>query len=86
MVLAAFLGYRQGEQEVHRLAVDGIEITTFEQFGDSSLNMQFSVWAVRESWLEMRNQMHLQVKAAFDAAGIEIPYPRRELYIKQQTT
>lgn len=52
----------------------------FLGFGDSSLDMQFSTWARRESWLEMRTAMHLEVKAAFDRAGIEIPFPHRTLY------
>ena len=52
----------------------------FKGFGESSLDMQFSVWAKRENWLEMRNQMHLEVKAAFDAAGVEIPFPHRTFY------
>ena len=49
-------------------------------FGESSLEMQFSVWAVRDQWLEMRNLMHQEIKAAFAAAGIEIPFPHRSLY------
>jgi small-conductance mechanosensitive channel len=57
----------------------------FMGFGDSSLDMQFSVWAQRETWLEMRNQMHLQVKAAFDAHGVEIPFPHRTLYTGSET-
>jgi small-conductance mechanosensitive channel len=52
----------------------------FLGYGDSALEMQFSVWAKRETWLEMRNQMHLEVKKAFDLAGIEIPFPHRTLY------
>jgi small-conductance mechanosensitive channel len=47
--------------------------------------MQFSVWAVREQWLEMRNALHLEVKAAFDAAGIEIPFPHLSLYAGSAT-
>ena len=54
----------------------------FRGFGESSLDMQFSIWATRENWLEMRNQMHLQVKAAFDAAGVEIPFPQRDLHVR----
>lgn len=57
----------------------------FLGFGDSALEMQFSVWAVREQWLEMRNTMHLEVKAAFDAAGIEIPFPHLSLYAGSAT-
>ncbi len=52
----------------------------FLGFGDSSLDLQFSVWATRENYIELRNTIHTEVKAAFDAAGIEIPFPHRSIY------
>lgn len=52
----------------------------FTGFADSSMNIQFSVWSKRENFLELRNTMQLEVKEAFDAAGIEIPFPHRTLY------
>ncbi len=52
----------------------------FQEFGDSALNLQFSVWAKRENYLALRNAMPEEVKKAFDAAGIEIPFPHRSLY------
>lgn len=54
-------------------------------FGDSSINIQFSVWAKRERWLEMKNAIHLEIKQAFDEAGIEIPFPHRSLYAGSRT-
>ena len=53
----------------------------FQGFGDSALNMQFSVWAKRENFLDLKNTIHEEIKAAFDAAGIEIPFPHRSLYV-----
>jgi small-conductance mechanosensitive channel len=52
----------------------------FQGFGDSSLNIQFSVWATRENFLALRNSITAEIKAAFDQAGIEIPFPHRSLY------
>jgi small-conductance mechanosensitive channel len=46
-------------------------------FGESSINYQFSVWVKRENFLELRNGMQRQIKEAFDAHGIEIPFPHR---------
>lgn len=60
--------------------VDPRPLFIFLGFGDSSLDMQLSVWAKRENFLEMRNEMHLQVKAAFDAHEVEIPFPHRTFY------
>jgi small-conductance mechanosensitive channel len=52
----------------------------FLGYGDSAVNMQFSVWARRENWLDLRNSILQEIKEAFDAAGIEIPFPHRSLY------
>ena len=52
----------------------------FLGFGDSSLNIQFSVWAARENFLPLRNSIQEEIKQAFDKAGVEIPFPHRSLY------
>ncbi len=57
----------------------------FLGFGDSSQDIQFSVWAKRENFLELRYTIHTDIKEAFDAAGIEIPFPHRSLYAGEAT-
>lgn len=57
----------------------------FQGFGDSSLDVQFSVWAARENFLPLRNSITAEIKRAFDAAGIEIPFPHRSLYAGEVT-
>ncbi len=57
----------------------------FLGFGDSGLDLQFSVWAARENFLTLRNTIHEEIKNAFDAAGIEIPFPHRSLYAGEAT-
>lgn len=52
----------------------------FQGFGDSSVDLQFSVWGARENYLELRNQISAAVKRRFDQEGIEIPFPHRTLY------
>lgn len=52
----------------------------FNGFGDSSMNLQFSVWGVRENFLELKNSIQREIKDAFDANGIDIPYPHRTLH------
>lgn len=52
----------------------------FKGFGDSSMDIQFSVWATRENYLEVKNSIQLEIKRAFDDAGIEIPFPHRSVY------
>jgi small-conductance mechanosensitive channel len=49
-------------------------------YGDSALEIQFSVWAARENFLPVRTSMYEEIKAAFDQNDIEIPFPHRTLY------
>ncbi len=55
-------------------------ILIFQGFGESSINLQFSVWAQREQFLELRNSIQIEIKKQFDRLGIEIPFPHRTLY------
>lgn len=57
----------------------------FTGFGESSLDIQFSVWARRENFLALRNSIAAEIKTAFDQAGIEIPFPHRSLYSGEAT-
>jgi len=52
----------------------------FQGFGDSSLDIQYSVWAKRENFLDLKNSIHEEIKNAFDEHGIEIPFPHRTIY------
>lgn len=52
----------------------------FEQFGSSSIDIKFAVWATRDDWLNMKNSMFESIKKRFDAEGIEIPFPHVTLY------
>ena len=52
----------------------------FGGFGDSAINLQFSVWSTKEQYLQLRNSMQNEVKRSFDEHNIEIPFPHRTLY------
>ncbi len=60
-------------------------LVIFQGFGDSSLNLQFSVWATRENFLEVRNTIPERLRKAFADAEIEIPFPHRSLYAGSET-
>lgn len=57
----------------------------FRGFGVSSIDIQFSVWVKREAYLNLSNSIQMEIKLAFDKAGIEIPYPHRTLYAGSAT-
>ncbi len=52
----------------------------FQGFGESSLDIQYSVWAKRENFLNLKNSIHEEIKNGFDEHGIEIPFPHRSIY------
>ena len=54
-------------------------------FGDSAVGLQLRVW-INEARRRMDTISYItdNVKEAFDAAGIEIPYPKRDIYIKRE--
>ncbi len=51
-----------------------------QQFGASSIDLQLSFWVRREDVREVRSEVLLAVKAAFDRENIEIPFPHMSLY------
>lgn len=54
-------------------------------FGESSVDIQFSVWSKRENFLALKNEMYQNIKKTFDEQGIEIPFPHVSLYVGSQS-
>jgi small-conductance mechanosensitive channel len=61
-------------------------VFVFRNFGDSALELQFSVWAVKEEYLALKNLMMKSIKLRFDEEGIEIPFPHRTIYTGSETS
>ena len=51
----------------------------FQSFGESAVNLQFSVWTARDNYLDLRNGLAEDIKEAFERERIEIPYPHRSI-------
>jgi len=67
--------------EKHPLCLDEPEpVVRFVNFGDSSLELLFAVWCVKDDYLKLKNEVMEQIKERFDSEGIEIPFPHRTLY------
>ncbi len=90
------VAYKEQIDEVRSLLLDVAEenplcleepapLIIFQGFGDSAVNLQFSVWSVRENFLKLRNTITEEIKGRFDDAGIEIPFPHRALYAGSAT-
>ena len=57
----------------------------FRGFGDSSLDFQLMVWISAPIFRgKVLDALNTNVYKALNAANIEIPYPKRDVYIKEQ--
>jgi len=85
------VAYKEDMEKVRRILMDvadrnalsldePVPLFIYKGYGDSALEIQFSVWAKRENFLPLRNRIYEEIKVAFDANGIEIPFPHRTLY------
>jgi potassium-dependent mechanosensitive channel len=58
-------------------------VVLFQSFGDSSLNFEVRAWTARfEEWAAVHSQVGVAVNAALKAAGIEIPFPQRDVTLR----
>jgi small-conductance mechanosensitive channel len=55
-------------------------------FADSGINMELGFWVAdpHEGTLQLRSDINLAIWQAFQAAGIEIPFPQREVRLLNQ--
>ena len=55
-------------------------------FGESSVDLQLRVWITdARRRMDTISEITDKVKGAFDKAGVEIPYPKRDIFIHQKT-
>jgi small-conductance mechanosensitive channel len=54
-------------------------VFTFENFGDSSINVTLQVWTLNENVGRVQNDVFSDIKKLFEENGIEIPFPTRTL-------
>jgi potassium-dependent mechanosensitive channel len=58
-------------------------VVLFQDFGDSALNFEVRAWTARfEEWAAIHSQVAVAVNAALKAAGIEIPFPQRDVTLR----
>lgn len=54
------------------------------ELGDSAVNLSVRVTTANENFWAMQEQLIIDCKAALDAAGIEIPFPQRDVHLHQK--
>ncbi len=55
------------------------------ELADSSVNIHVRAWAKSADYWDIFNNFNEKVKKAFDAEGISIPFPQRDIHLFQQT-
>jgi len=60
-------------------------IVVFKTFGPSGINLLLGVWFEKTNYLKVKNSVFQEVKTAFEAEGIEIPYPHISIYTGEAT-
>lgn len=56
----------------------------FKDYGESSINIQFSVWIIKEDFLKGKNFLAAEIKKTFNENNVEIPFPHRSIGLMSQ--
>jgi small-conductance mechanosensitive channel len=55
----------------------------FLGFGESALKFELRFWAAQQdTWFQLQSDVTVAVAKALQEAGIEIPFPQRDLHIR----
>jgi len=54
----------------------------FLDFGESSLDFQLRAWTVSDQFQRVSSELRVAVTRALKQAGIEIPFPQRDLHLR----
>lgn len=69
----------QSDTKTLREPAPGIEI---KELAENSVNLSVYIWAKRQDYGAMVSDFYENIKYAFNEAGIEIPFPQRDIYVK----
>lgn len=89
------VSYNANPREVRRILLEAAEKNEhikktkkprvwFSEYGDSAINFELLVWIdMRQiSEKQIRSQLYFEIFEAFEKAGIEIPFPQRDIHIR----
>ena len=71
----------RGDSKFGAAMIDDIEIFGVDQFADSAVNIKARLKTMPLQQWNVGREYRRRLKKAFDAAGIEIPFPHRTLYM-----
>jgi small-conductance mechanosensitive channel len=77
------MNMEQVANKIRGISFDPPPSVLFTGFGESSLNFVVRVWTDDfDLGGDIGSEMALEIHAALKAAGIEIPFPQRDLHIR----
>jgi small-conductance mechanosensitive channel len=56
----------------------------FENFGESAINLRFSVCIKQEDFPQVKNQLPVEIHEKFKKNGINLPFPARVIYMHHE--
>ncbi len=59
-------------------------IVVISELGDSSVNVMARPWSNRADFWQLKWDLNKKIKEEFDAKGISIPFPQRDVHLFQQ--
>jgi len=66
----------------HELVLDDpAPVVVTHALSDSSVNIVCRPWVKTEDWWQVKTELTREVKRRFDAAGITIPFPQRDVHV-----
>lgn len=76
---------QEAAKSVKRVVSDRDPVCNLMEFGDSSVNFDLRFWIAdpQNGLANVRSDVYLAVWEALHEAGVEIPFPQRDVYIKQ---
>jgi small-conductance mechanosensitive channel len=75
-----------GVARAHKLVLaEPAPVALFLGFGESALRFEMQVWTSQfERWVQIRSDLNTALYEALRGAGIEIPYPQREVRLRHE--
>jgi small conductance mechanosensitive channel len=80
LVKAEIFRVIEADANILKEPAPGIEI---KALADNAIELTVFIWAERANYGEMVSDFYENIKPAFEKAGIEIPYPQRDIHLKK---
>uniref|UniRef100_A0A7C3IQ68 Mechanosensitive ion channel family protein n=1 Tax=Gracilinema caldarium TaxID=215591 RepID=A0A7C3IQ68_9SPIR len=60
-------------------------LIVFDKFDSSGINILLGLWFEKSEYLNLKNSIMVDIHSRFAQEGIEIPYPKMDVYMRQPT-